>query len=127
MRGLSFVWLEITGRCQLECIHCYAASGPRGTNGTMSLDDWTGVIDQADYWTGNKDAVTIVGVPKPVVLDLHEWAEEGGDRNRAELMTLVSDKPCSGTQELHTELDLPDQWWRELRTALETLAGPRGI
>lgn len=47
MSGLSFVWLEITGRCQLECTHCYADSGPRGTTGTMTDEDWKRVIDQA--------------------------------------------------------------------------------
>lgn len=47
MTGLSFVWLEITGRCQLQCAHCYAESGPRGTDGAMSMEDWSGVIDQA--------------------------------------------------------------------------------
>jgi len=25
----KFVWLELTGRCQLECAHCYAESSPR--------------------------------------------------------------------------------------------------
>jgi len=44
---LSFVWLEITGKCQLECVHCYATSGPTGTHGTMTADDWRRVIDQA--------------------------------------------------------------------------------
>jgi MoaA/NifB/PqqE/SkfB family radical SAM enzyme len=29
MAELSFVWLEITGKCQLECAHCYADSGPQ--------------------------------------------------------------------------------------------------
>jgi MoaA/NifB/PqqE/SkfB family radical SAM enzyme len=44
--NLTFVWLEITGRCQLECIHCYAESGPNGTHGLMERTDWLGVIDQ---------------------------------------------------------------------------------
>lgn len=43
---LSFVWLEITGKCQLECVHCYADSGPGGTHGAMTTEDWTRVIDQ---------------------------------------------------------------------------------
>ena len=47
MNSLSFVWLEITGKCQLKCSHCYAESGPQGTNGTMTDDDWSDVIDQA--------------------------------------------------------------------------------
>jgi MoaA/NifB/PqqE/SkfB family radical SAM enzyme len=44
---LDFLWLEITGRCQLECVHCYAASGPRGSHGIMTEWDWCRVIDQA--------------------------------------------------------------------------------
>jgi MoaA/NifB/PqqE/SkfB family radical SAM enzyme len=44
---LSFLWLEITGRCQLSCTHCYAESGPQGTDGTMADGDWFRVIDQA--------------------------------------------------------------------------------
>ena len=47
MDRLRFVWLEITGKCQLECAHCYADSGPFGTSGVMTDDDWARVIDQA--------------------------------------------------------------------------------
>jgi organic radical activating enzyme len=43
---LRFAWLEITGKCQLECEHCYAESGPAGTHGHMTVDDWKRVIDQ---------------------------------------------------------------------------------
>lgn len=45
---LSFLWLEITGECQLMCTHCYADSGPRGTRGTMTDNDWRRVIDEAE-------------------------------------------------------------------------------
>jgi MoaA/NifB/PqqE/SkfB family radical SAM enzyme len=44
---LSFIWLELTGKCQLHCRHCYAESGPRGTHGSMTRADWTRVIDEA--------------------------------------------------------------------------------
>ena len=44
---LDFLWLEITGRCQLACEHCYASSGPSGTHGTMTTADWKRTIDQA--------------------------------------------------------------------------------
>jgi len=44
---LHFLWLEITGRCQLSCEHCYADSGPLGTHGSMSVEKWINVIDQA--------------------------------------------------------------------------------
>ncbi|MFG1977041.1 radical SAM/SPASM domain-containing protein [Nonomuraea fuscirosea] len=42
-----FLWLELTGRCQLKCRHCYANSGPQGTHGSMELTDWLTVIAQA--------------------------------------------------------------------------------
>lgn len=47
VEGLSFVWLEITGRCQLECTHCYADSSPRGGHGAMAVRDWVRVMDEA--------------------------------------------------------------------------------
>jgi MoaA/NifB/PqqE/SkfB family radical SAM enzyme len=47
MPEVSFVWLEITGKCQLKCAHCYADSGPAGTQGSMTAADWERVIDQA--------------------------------------------------------------------------------
>jgi MoaA/NifB/PqqE/SkfB family radical SAM enzyme len=43
----SFLELEITGFCQLRCVHCYAESGPHGGRGTMRTSDWERVIDQA--------------------------------------------------------------------------------
>lgn len=46
MTDLRFAWLEITGKCQLSCTHCYADSGPRGTGGTMRTRDWSRTIDQ---------------------------------------------------------------------------------
>lgn len=42
----QFMWLELTGKCQLECVHCYAESGPKGTHGAMRAGDWQRVIDQ---------------------------------------------------------------------------------
>lgn len=47
MQVLSFLWMEITGKCQLTCEHCYASSGPAGMHGTMTSDDWTSAIAQA--------------------------------------------------------------------------------
>ncbi|MFS8101682.1 radical SAM protein [Lentzea alba] len=45
MSDLRFAWLEITGKCQLSCTHCYADSGPRGTDGVLGTSDWFRVID----------------------------------------------------------------------------------
>ncbi|MGH3783622.1 MAG: radical SAM protein [Pseudonocardiaceae bacterium] len=43
----EFLWLEITSRCQLECAMCYSDSGPAGTHGSMTSEDWMRVIDEA--------------------------------------------------------------------------------
>lgn len=44
---VTFLALEITGKCQLRCVHCYAGSGPSGTHGTMTAMDWERLIDEA--------------------------------------------------------------------------------
>lgn len=44
---LRFLWLDLTRKCQLECLHCYNASGPDGTHGAMSRENWISVLDQA--------------------------------------------------------------------------------
>ncbi len=43
---LAALWAEITGNCQLSCVHCYAGSGPNGTHGTMAPEDWERVITE---------------------------------------------------------------------------------
>lgn len=43
----TFVWLHLTDLCQLECVHCATDSGPAGTHGTMTREDWIRVLDQA--------------------------------------------------------------------------------
>jgi len=44
---LQLVWLELTGRCQLRCTHCYSDSGPEVAGGTMTVNDWRRVIDES--------------------------------------------------------------------------------
>lgn len=46
-RPTTFLWLELTGKCQLKCGHCYAESGPTGTHGSMGFDDWARVLEDA--------------------------------------------------------------------------------
>lgn len=45
--SVSFIWLEISGMCNLRCTHCYAGSSPQGTHGAMTKNDWFRVIDDA--------------------------------------------------------------------------------
>jgi MoaA/NifB/PqqE/SkfB family radical SAM enzyme len=48
LTDLRFLWLEITGKCNLFCAHCYAESGPQSElYGDMAYGDWTRVIDEA--------------------------------------------------------------------------------
>ncbi len=45
---LEYLWLELTTRCNLNCIHCYAESGPRQTSAEiLSLDDWFLALHEA--------------------------------------------------------------------------------
>lgn len=44
---LTFLWLEITGKCNLSCQHCYAGSSPAGHHGAMRCADWEQVITEA--------------------------------------------------------------------------------
>ncbi|WP_171162015.1 radical SAM protein [Streptomyces sp. I05A-00742] len=58
----QFLWLDLTRTCQLSCTHCYNESGPKGTHGAMSREDWTDVLDQAAA-CGISDVQFIGGEP----------------------------------------------------------------
>ncbi|MGH3717656.1 MAG: phosphotransferase [Pseudonocardiaceae bacterium] len=75
-----------------------------------------------EFWTGNQDANTLTGLPKPVVLASTEWDEAGWRSQRAEVMTLLPGEPCSPTDVVRTAIELPDSWYRELRRSLHRLA-----
>lgn len=75
---------------------------------------------QGAHWSGTLDANVIVGVPKPRVVDVYEWAE--GRIQRAEVMTLLPGEPCSPTDALHAPQRLSGVWWSELRRSLDVLA-----
>jgi sulfatase maturation enzyme AslB (radical SAM superfamily) len=44
---VDFLWLELTNRCNLQCIHCYADSGPQAEKGTLSTDDYIRLMTEA--------------------------------------------------------------------------------
>lgn len=45
---VDFLWLELTNRCNLRCVHCYAESGPEtGTSDLLAFDDYVRVLDEA--------------------------------------------------------------------------------
>ena len=77
---LSFLWLEITAKCNLLCSHCYAESGPRGDlHGNMAYGDWTRVIDEAAE-LGCRSVQFIGGEPTlhPRLADLVDHANHRG-------------------------------------------------
>ena len=46
--SLDFLWLELTNRCNLQCKHCYAESGPeKATTGALSCEEYKDIIEQA--------------------------------------------------------------------------------
>jgi hypothetical protein len=75
-----------------------------------------------EFWTGNQDANTLTGLPKPVVLASTEWDQAGWRSQRAEVMTLLPGEPCSYSDVLRTEVELSDKWYSELRRSLHRLA-----
>ena len=45
---LDFLWLEITNRCNLQCVHCYADSSPsEAVTGSLTTSDWISVLSEA--------------------------------------------------------------------------------
>ncbi len=46
--ALNFLWLEITAKCNLECMHCYSNSSPRETlRGRLQTDNWLAILQEA--------------------------------------------------------------------------------
>lgn len=75
---VNFAWLEITGKCQEECGHCYAESGPNGTHGAMASEDWKSIIDQlAERGTG---MVQFIGGEPTLHPGLPEYIEHALDK-----------------------------------------------
>lgn len=61
--ALDFVWLELTNRCNLQCIHCYAESGPTaGNTDALTENDYLGLIEQV-YDLGCRHIQFIGGEP----------------------------------------------------------------
>jgi hypothetical protein len=45
---LDFLWLELTNRCNLQCVHCYTESSPQsGGRDTLTAADYEDVLRQA--------------------------------------------------------------------------------
>jgi len=78
--ALSFLWLEITGKCNLTCSHCYADSSPTGElYGSMTHRDWLRSLDEATE-LGCRRVQFIGGEPTmhPRLRDLVDHANHRG-------------------------------------------------
>jgi hypothetical protein len=89
------------------------------------------VVEDHDYqpacrWDGNIDANHIHGIPKPHVLRWTDWQSTddylAGRRLRSEVMTLAPGITIAPGGVLHEDPRLPENWWRDLGSALDTLA-----
>jgi MoaA/NifB/PqqE/SkfB family radical SAM enzyme len=58
---LDFIWLELTGRCNLECVHCYAESSKLAED-HLKTDDWTAILVDG-FRAGCKGVQFIGGEP----------------------------------------------------------------
>ncbi|HDY73189.1 MAG TPA: radical SAM protein, partial [Candidatus Jorgensenbacteria bacterium] len=78
---LSFLWLEVTARCNLRCLHCYSESAPKIFNDErMTFSDWVRVMEEA-YALGCCKIQFIGGEPffiGKALLDLIRSAEKIG-------------------------------------------------
>jgi MoaA/NifB/PqqE/SkfB family radical SAM enzyme len=62
--GLEFLWLELTNRCNLKCVHCYTESSPQsGDRDLLTTDDYLSVMQQA-YELGCRRMQFIGGEPQ---------------------------------------------------------------
>ncbi|MGW4393382.1 radical SAM protein [Streptomyces sp. NPDC004685] len=61
---LDFLWLEVTNRCNLQCVHCYSDSHPKsGYRDLLSRDHYARVMEDA-YGLGCRKVQLIGGEPQ---------------------------------------------------------------
>jgi len=80
LRSLDFLWLELTEKCNLNCIHCYADSSPRiPLNNNMVEDDWKKIMLEG-YNAGCRKIQFIGGEPtiSPYLPELIKYSFELG-------------------------------------------------
>ncbi|MFE6620378.1 hypothetical protein [Streptomyces sp. NPDC057740] len=97
----------------------------KGTQGT----GWLRVVaDRPDkahgkLWDGPKTAQQLLPlvIPRPVLHDVHDW-QAADWAYRAELYQHTDATVISSSPVLEQDPALPEAWWTELRTALDSLA-----
>ncbi|MGW2539691.1 aminoglycoside phosphotransferase [Kitasatospora sp. NPDC001574] len=75
-------------------------------------------------WTGFEAAAALTGVPRPEWFAAASWTDNTlGVVWRADEMTHIPARSISRRADLSSDPDLPEQWWTDLRAALDALAG----
>ena len=76
---LDFIWLNLTSRCNLKCLHCYNESSPSNNNDKLTTSDWKSIIDQS-FSIGCRQLQFIGGEPMldPDILQLAKYARNVG-------------------------------------------------
>lgn len=106
--GLDFLWIEVTPRCNLACVHCYGACGSQEPLGArMSFDDWKRILTEA-FELGCRQIQFTGGEPTMVpYLDALLAEARGIGYHLVEVFTngtLVSDRIMSIFQHLQVSL-----------------------
>ncbi len=71
-QGLNFLWLELTSRCNLRCIHCYAESSPHPQRpDILTRIDYLKLIDSAALLGYRK--IQFIGGEPTIVRELPEY------------------------------------------------------
>jgi radical SAM protein with 4Fe4S-binding SPASM domain len=138
MAGLDLLWLEVTGRCNLECIHCYADSSPQIplTQG-MSYERWVDVLREG-FALGCRKVQFIGGEPTlyPYLLHLisdarvigYEFLEvyTNGTLLRDEMLEVFRDhNVCLAFSVYGPQAKVHDEITRRKGSYLKTIEGIR--
>ncbi|WP_079085934.1 radical SAM/SPASM domain-containing protein [Streptomyces silvensis] len=101
------LWLDLTRKCQLACVHCYNESGPDGDHGTMEREDWFRLIGEAAE-LGVPHVQLIGGEPMmhPNGIDIADFALSKG----------------MGVEVYSNLVHVTEAWWGQLRHARMSLA-----
>lgn len=70
---LNSLELEITAACQHKCLHCLSESSPQAGHGTMTREDWLGVI--ADAASLDVKIIQLIGGEPTLNPDWRDYVE----------------------------------------------------
>jgi len=76
---LDFLWLELTARCNLKCIHCYAESAPIPKfQDKLTPQDYFRLIDEASFLACRK--IQFIGGEPTLVRELPDFIKHARKR-----------------------------------------------